>query len=88
MAISLKGFLIAGICSFLWTAPGKITNMSDKELDELKKAITDQKAAIRKETNSGVVRWCVTYFGLWIIEYGVMLQASGDVNANTVLATG
>ncbi|XP_022096184.1 active breakpoint cluster region-related protein-like isoform X2 [Acanthaster planci] len=34
--------------------PGKITNMSDQELDELKKAITDLKASIRKETNSGV----------------------------------
>ncbi|XP_038059104.1 active breakpoint cluster region-related protein-like isoform X2 [Patiria miniata] len=35
-------------------APGKITNMSDQELDDLKKVITDLKASIRKETNSGV----------------------------------
>ncbi|XP_071790000.1 active breakpoint cluster region-related protein-like isoform X2 [Asterias amurensis] len=34
-------------------APAQLTNMSDKELDEMKKSIKELKASARKDTNSG-----------------------------------
>lgn len=37
-------------------APAQLTNMSDKELDEMKKSIKELKASARKDTNSGTVR--------------------------------